>query len=133
MVHNRFYTPPGNTMLCESLKTVVNTGSTFVPIKMTWVRFYKPWIIRECRRLIRIKKRRYKRFKQTKRLSDWNNYQQTTRASSKACAYAYNEFIHHLTEDNNKKKLFSIAKRRGLKSLGYHPNYFKFYFSITFY
>ena len=63
---------------------------------------------------------RYKRFKQIKRFSDWNNYQQSARVSRKACTDAYNDFIHHSTEDNNKKKVFSIVKtkRASLKSNG---------------
>ena len=51
----------------------------------------------------------------------FKKYQQAARNSRKACADAYNHFIHHSTEDNNKKKLFSIVKSKRTEITGVAP------------
>ena len=112
---------PINT-IWNNLKTcLLNAQELHVPSRITSARFSQPWITRECKRLIRIKKRRYKRFKLTKRMSDWEKYQQAARNSKKACASAYNSFIRHSTEDNNKKKLFSVIKSKRTEIIGVAP------------
>ena len=82
------------------------------------MRFSKPWITRECK-FCKNKEKTFKRFKQTKKPPDLEKYQQPARNLRKACADAYNRFIHHLSEDNNKKKLFSIiiSKRTEITSV----------------
>ena len=98
----------------ESLKTSLLTARELhVPSRITSVRFSKPWITRESRCLIRIKKRRFKKFKQTKRPPDWEKYQQAARNSRKACADAFNHFIHHSTGGTTRKNCLALLSQKG--------------------
>jgi len=92
-----------------------------VPSKTTSTRYSKPWISKECKRLIRIKNRRYKNFKRTKQKCDWEKYQEAARASKKACTNAYNNFIKSTTEGKQKKKLYSIIKAKRTEITGVAP------------
>ena len=96
-----------------------------VPTKMTSKRFNQPWFTQECKRTIRKKIRRYKVFKQTKRQSDWQIFQEASKSARKTCNNAYHTYIKQNFCDNpnkeNNKKFYSFIKAKRSDTIGVSP------------
>jgi len=84
---------PVDTVWLWFKKVLLAAQDKHVPSKLSSSRYSKPWVNRECKRLIRQKNRWYKNFKRTNKRQDWENFQKAARTSKKACTNACNDFI----------------------------------------
>ena len=111
---------PVNT-IWESLKTsLLSARDLYVPSRMTSVRFSKPWITRECRRLIRIK------MDVIKDLDKQKGFQTGTTTNNPHVSLGKLAQMRTMTSSTTqlktatRKNYSALLKQRGLKLLGYH-------------
>ena len=82
---------------------------TFVPSKLTSMRYSQTWCNWDTRRLSRRKKRAFWKARAAKKQADWNRYQKIKKETQKACR---SDYIMNMVSEpgSNNKKLFAYIK-----------------------
>ena len=108
--------------LWDKIKSILLTAlERNVPNKTTSTRFNQPWFNRACKKMVRKKRRTYKRYQRTKLETDWTNYQKAAKKSQITCKDAFNQHVQDSIfsdRKTNPKKFFSFIKSKKQDNIG---------------
>ena len=82
---------------------------------MSSVIYRQSWFTSHCKKLVRKKKKLYKKQKKSKLSIGWDKYRSAATVFRKACHHAYNEFMKNCFCENNNskpKRLYSNIKNK---------------------
>ena len=88
-----------------------------VPSKMTSSKNHQPWITTETKRILRRKKRWFKRLKNCPSDKNLQKYRELKRSSQRLCRKAHENYVNDLIceDKNNKKNSFLTSAEKELK------------------
>ena len=100
----------------DKFKTITDK---YVPIKYTSRSFQQPWFTTKTKRLIRKKKRWFKKMKENNTVKITQRYLEIKRQSQQACRSAHANYMKNLfNDDKNNKKLWSYIKSKNQEQSG---------------
>ena len=84
---------------------------TKIPTKTLLQGFNQPWINRKCKRLLRRKKRLYKRVRRTRLKSDWSKLRRAVNECKKQCRKAHDQYINkNILNSTDTKRFYKYIK-----------------------
>ena len=91
-----------------------------VPTKLTTSKNNKPWINSETKRILRKKKKWFKKAKSSQSEAIREKYREVKRAAQKQCRRAHSEFINQIIDDESRgsKRLWSYVKSKNTEHVG---------------
>ena len=98
----------------SEFRCIVESSMNEIPSKEISTRFNQPWIIRDCKKLSKQKKRLYNRAKRTHLQKDWEKFKRVTAKCKKACRAAHDKFLHYnvMNAEANPKKFYRYIKTK---------------------
>ena len=90
-----------------------------IPSKLTSSKYHQPWINTRIKRLIRRKRKWYRRYRQTRSHTAKQVYESLKKESRQACKTALNDYLNNIfSEDKGNKQFWSYIKSRRKETVG---------------
>ncbi|XP_072181422.1 uncharacterized protein [Diadema setosum] len=99
--------------------------SDCVPSKMTSTRVNQPWFNSKTKRILRRKRRAFKKARQTNMTRDWDRFKLLKKEAQKMCRKSYNNYVHDIIHSVpagcRNKKLGALEKAKRCDHIGVAP------------